>query len=359
MPTLSVLERNKVPVLDDVSSVEQDATMKSQHASARLALARIRIAAVTVLLVSGLQPSLADDIRPVRILVGTSPGGPADLLARLFGEAVGTHLGAPFMVENKPGASGTIAARAASSAQPDGKTVLVAGIASMMAAPYVYPRLGYNPARDLVPIGILATSVLVLVASPALPVQNVQALIALARASRPLMLTYGSAGNGSVNHLCTELLSAAARVPFRQIPFAGDGPASNSLLAGDVQFMFMAPNLALSLAKAGRLNVLAVSGLERLGALPDVPTMAESGFAGFECRPWTMAFVPSATPRTTIDRLAQAWTAALQLSATRARIEAAGLEAPRAAGMAEAAAFLRAEQARLGPVMDRALLKNP
>lgn len=296
---------------------------------------------------------------PVKVLVGTSSGGPADLLARLFAEAVRTAFGVPTVVENRPGAAGTIAARAASYAPANGQTLLVAGMGTMVVAPYLYPRTGDEAARGLVPVGKLASSSMVLVVTPSLQASTAQQLAGLARAAAPRTLTYGSAGHGSVNHVCAELFAVAAGISSHHVPFSGDAAAGNSIMAGDVQFMFMGPTVALPLVKAGRLRALAVTGASRLSSLPDAPTMMESGFAGFECRPWTMVFVPTGTPPARQDALSRTWTEALKLPGTRARIEAAGMEPAEPGGRLEAAAFFRAEQLRYGQLRRESGLKVP
>jgi tripartite-type tricarboxylate transporter receptor subunit TctC len=284
--------------------------------------------------------------KPIKAIVGTSAGGPADLLARLLGEAVSNGLGIQVVVENRSGASGTIAARLVSRAVPDGHSVLIAGIASMIAAPYVYPRLGYDPSKDLVPVTLLATASMVLVTTRTVRASTVGELAALAQREAARPMTYASVGNGSVNHLCAELFSDAAGIRMLQIPYPGDGPASNAVVAGDVQLMFMGPNVALPLLQSNRLHGLAVTGSRRLVTLPDVPTMEEAGFKGVECRPWTMAFVPAGTPSDKVERLSKAWAAALEHSDIAAKITAAGLEPPEGVGPLNAAAFLHLEQQR-------------
>lgn len=302
---------------------------------------------------------------PVKVLVGTPAGGPADLLARLFAEAVRTTLGVRTVVENKPGAAGTIAARAASHAPANGQTVLIAGMGTMVVAPYLYPRTSDEASRELAPIGKLASSSMVLVVTPSLSASTVQELVGLASAAavRTLTtlttLTYGSAGHGSVNHVCAELFAVAAGISIHHVPFSGDAAAGNSIIAGDVQFMFMGPSIALPLVKAGRLRALAVTGASRLSSLPEAPTLMESGFAAFECRPWTMVFVPTGTPPARQDALSRAWAEALKLPGTRARIEAAGMEPAEPGGRLEAATFFRAEQLRYGQLRRESGLKVP
>jgi tripartite-type tricarboxylate transporter receptor subunit TctC len=295
--------------------------------------------------------------RPVRLLVGSPPGGPSDFLARVFGEAVSPLLGQSLIVDNKPGASGTLAAEVAAKAPPDGHTLLVTGPASVSVAPHLFPRLGYDPAADLVPINMLGAGAFVLAVHPSLPVHTVQELIAYAKA-KPGSIAYGSGGNGSSGHLCTELFSSVGGVKMFHVPYKGDGQALTDLLGGQVQLMFTAPNVALPHVKAGKLRLLAVTTRERVASLPETPTVHEAGLRDFEYLGWIVTFAPAKTPRPVLDALSSAWGKVRNTPAVRARLEELAMVAPDRLVAGEALQqFLRQESARLGKVIRDAGIK--
>ncbi len=284
--------------------------------------------------------------RPVKVVVGAAPGGPSDFLGRMFGDAVGPVLGQSFVIENKAGASGTLAAEAASRAPADGHALLVNGPASMTVAPHIMAKLGYDPVRDFVPVAALGAGAFVLVVHPSVPVNNVRELVEYARA-RPDTLLYGSGGIGSSGHLCTESFAARAGVKLRHVPYKGDGPARNDLLGGQINMMFTAPNVAVPAAKAGKLRALAVTSRERVPAFADLPTVHESGFPDFEYLGWIVVFAPKGTPAAAMDRLSAAWAKASAEGAPRQRLEGMGMRAPeRLTTRAALQAFLDAENER-------------
>lgn len=296
-------------------------------------------------------------VKPARVLVGAPPAGPADFLARLFSDALAGVHGPGAVVENRPGASGTIAARAVARSRPDGHTLLVAGAASTVAAPLLYPKLGYDPGQDLVPVALLGGSALVLVVPESLPARTVQALVALAQAL-PGAVSYGSSGPGSAAYLCAELFASTVGITMLHVPFSGDAQAQNDLLSGEVQLMFMAPNVALPHVMAGRLRALAVTATQRLPSLPEVPTLEEAGLEGFAYSAWIMAFAPAHTPLPVAEQLAQAWSRAVLQPSMRNRLQAAGLQAQeRLDGVDALRRFFEAEQQRLAGVLHRTVLK--
>lgn len=295
--------------------------------------------------------------RPVRLVVGAAPGGPSDFLARLMADAFTGPLGQPFIIDNKPGASGTTAAEFVAKAPPDGHTLLVSGPAAAVNAPFVMARLGYDPARDLVPIALSGAGAFVLAVSSSLPVRSVQELTAHARAN-PNALNYGSGGNGSSGHLAGEYFSQTVDVKMTHVPYKGDGLAANDLMGGQIQLMFTAPNVAIPQAKAGRLRILAVTSRERLSSIPDVPTMIEAGIRNFEYLGWIIAFAPAATPKPVIEALQAVWAKARQQPALRAKLEELGMQAPELLSRPEALnAFLREERERMTRLVKAAGLK--
>ncbi|HSV82623.1 MAG TPA: tripartite tricarboxylate transporter substrate binding protein [Ramlibacter sp.] len=294
--------------------------------------------------------------RPVKLLVGAVPGGPSDFLARVFADTVGPVLGQSFVVENKAGASGTLAADAAVKSPADGHTLLVTGPAAISVAPHLFPKLNYDPAADLVPISMLGAGAFVLAVHPSLPVKNVQELIAHARA-RPGTISFGSGGNGSSGHLCTELFSQMAGVKMLHVPYKGDGQALNDLLAGQIQLMFTAPNVAMQQVKAGKLRLLAVTTRERVASI-DAPTVHESGLRDFEYLGWIVTFAPKDTPKPVLETLVAAWNKVRNTPAVKAKLEDLAMVAPERLVTGEPLQqFVRAESARLAKVIRDAGIK--
>lgn len=296
--------------------------------------------------------------RPMKVMVGAVPGGPADFLGRLFADSVGPLLGQGMVVENKAGVSGTLAAEAVAKSPPDGYTLLSSGSASMIVAPYLMPGLGYNPISDFVPIALIGAGAFVLVVHPSVPARTVSELIELAR-ERPGSIAYGSGGNGSSGHLTTELFARTAGVKMTHIPYKGDGQAVNDLIAGRIQMMFTAPNVALPQARVERLRAIAVTTTERVPSMAELPTVSESGLSRFESLGWTGLFAPSGTPQAVQDALIGAWARARVQPAVRARLEQLGMLPPERLATPEAfAGFLKTEHARLSALIRDAGIKG-
>lgn len=284
--------------------------------------------------------------KPVKILVGAGAGGPSDFLARLYNDVATGALGQPFIVENKPGASGTLAAEIAARTAPDGYNLMVAGPASMVVSPHIFAKLGYKPYSDFMPVAMLGAGAFVLAVHPSVPARTVGELIAYAKAN-PAALSYGSGGNGSSGHLCSESFAARAGIRMTHIPYKGDGPASNDLLGGQIQLMFTAPNVAMQHHQAGKLRILAVTTRERMGALPDVPSVHESGLPDFEYLGWLGLYAPAGTPAAVIDTLHGVWAQALMQPAIKSKLDGLGMFPPARYGSREAfGAFLKAEVER-------------
>ena len=315
-------------------------------------LHRRHVLALTAAAMAGLATGAAQaasyPARPVRMLVGAPPGGPVDFLARLFGDAVISPLGQSGIVENKPGASSTFAAEAAAKLPPDGHGLLVSGPAAIAMAPHLFTKLGYDPQKDLTPVAMLGAGAFVLVVHPSVPARSVQELIALAKA-KPGSLNFGSGGNGSSGHLCTELFSQAAGVKMTHVPYKGDGQAMADLLGGQIQVMFTAPNVAAQHVKAGRLRLLGVTTRERVPSMADVPTISESGAKDFEYLGWVVMFAPAGTPRPVIDTLIAAWDKGRRTPAVRGKLDELAMAAPEGLVSGEPLAqFLRSESNRIG-----------
>jgi len=240
-------------------------------------------------------------VKPVRMLVGFAPGGATDIVARLLAPGVGESLGQQVVVENRPGASSQIAGELVARSAPDGHTLLMTTqtlMTSQMIEGKTYPHL----TRDFAAVSLSATSPLILVLNPSLPVKSVKELIALARA-RPGELNYGTGGLGTTPHMSGELLATQARVKLVHVPFKGEAPALIDVIAGHLPMMFSNITASLAFVQAGRLRVIAQTGLQRSPVVPNVPTMAESGLPGFEVIGFFGVMAPAGTPREIVTRL--------------------------------------------------------
>ena len=246
-------------------------------------------------------PGLAYPGKPVRYIVPFPPGAGNDIIARIVGQKLAENWGQQVVVDNRPGAGGNIAAETTARAAPDGYTVFQFNVANAIAAS-LYSRLNYDPIRDFAAVTQLASSPFLLVIHPAVKARTTQELIALAKAE-PGRLNYASSGNGGSGHLVAELFKAMAHVNLVHIPYSGGGPAMNDLLGGQVQILFAVPAAALPHVKSGRLRALGVSSAQRIKLAPELPTIAESGVAGFEGSAWYGVVVPALTPRAVVVKL--------------------------------------------------------
>ncbi|MGZ5138079.1 MAG: tripartite tricarboxylate transporter substrate binding protein, partial [Burkholderiales bacterium] len=242
--------------------------------------------------------------RPVRVVVGLAPGGGTDIQTRLIAQKLSENLGRSFVVENRTGAGGTVAYAFVAKSAPDGYTVL--GVASGYSiTPAVFHRLGYDPIRDFAPISLAIEAPILLLVHPALPAKNVKDLIALAKAS-PDALDFGSAGHGTSNHMAMELFKSMAGVKLVHVPYKGTGQALSDLVAGQIPVLFGNILSCLPYVKAGRLRALAVSSRTRSAALPQLPTIAESGVPGYVTTTWHGWLAPAGTPPAIVQRLSVA-----------------------------------------------------
>ncbi len=287
--------------------------------------------------------------KPVRLIVPAAPGGGADFLARIVSTRLQEQTGQSFVVDNRSGASGTIAADATAKAAPDGYTVLLGQSTSIAIAPHLYPKLPYDTLRDLRAVTLVAEVPNILVVHPGLGVNTVNELIALAKA-KPGSLNFGSAGNGAPSHLAGEMFKGAAGVAMTHVPYKGAGPAVNDLLAGQIQVMFAPIVAVLPQVKAGRLKALAVTSAKRSQAAPELPTLAESGLDGYAIVSWFGFFVPMATPQAVVDRLHAETLKALKNPETIERFAKEGA-VPEGSTPAEFLAYVQQESARYAKVV--------
>lgn len=289
--------------------------------------------------------------KPIRFVV-PFPGGFSDVLARQVGAKMGDALGQPVIVENKPGASGQIGAQEVVRAGADGHTLFMGHIGTHAINPHLFAKLAYDPERDLVPVTLLVTVPNLLVVNPSVPVQTVQELVVYAR-KNPGKLSYGSPGNGTSGHLAAELFKATAGVVIVHIPYRGAAPALQDVIAGEVQLIFDTLAQSLPQAKAGKVRSLAVTSLKRQAAAPEIPTMDESGFPGWDTGPWFGVMVRSGTPDATVRRLNTELVKAVQAPDVREKLVAQGAM-PVGNTPEEFAAFIRAESARWAKVVKSA-----
>ncbi|HXF66763.1 MAG TPA: tripartite tricarboxylate transporter substrate binding protein [Burkholderiales bacterium] len=251
-----------------------------------------------------LLPAQAQDypVKPVRIIVPFPPGGGNDTIARLVGQKLSPALGQQVIVDNRPGAGGTIGAELAAKSAPDGYTLFLAGVASHGINPNLRRKLPYDPVRDFHGVSLIASAPLLVVVHPSLPVASVKQLVALAKA-RPGAINFASNGTGGSSHLAVELFKMMTGTDMVHIPYKGLSLALTDLLSGQVQLMFSSAVAMLPQVKAGKLRAIAMTGAKRSPAIPEIPTVAEAGVPGYETGSWYGIVAPAKTPRPVIERL--------------------------------------------------------
>jgi tripartite-type tricarboxylate transporter receptor subunit TctC len=263
--------------------------------------------------------------KPVRLVVGFTPGGPSDIIARLLGQKLSELWAQQVIVDNRPGAGGNIAAEIVAKAPPDGYTLLLGNNSILATNKALYRKLGYDPVKDFAPVILVASQPNILVVPAALPVQSVSELIALAKA-KPGQLNYASSGSGAAAHLAGELFKTMANVDVVHIPYKGGAPALADVLSGQNQLMFATSLSVMPHIKSGRVRALAVTTAQRMRALPELPTVAEAGVPGFEATTWHGIVVPTGTAPAVIERINADVARALHVPEVRERFEALGAE---------------------------------
>jgi len=283
-------------------------------------MTKLGVALLSLIVSSSVAAQGLPSDKPLRILIGFPPGTTADVIVRLMAPKLAEGLGQQVVVENRPGAGSSIAAEAVARAPADGGTLLASTI-----NPALY-KLGFDFARDLSPVALLAEAPGLLVASAEFPAASVRELIAAAKAA-PGTIFYGSSGNGTVTHLYGELFNLGAGVKLGHIPYKGSSQAVTDLLGGRIQLLFTPASTVVPQVRAGKMKALGAIGRKRLVALPDVPTLAEAGVAGFEAGLWFGLNAPGATPRAAIERLNREVAHVLALPEIRAQLAAQSIEA--------------------------------
>jgi tripartite-type tricarboxylate transporter receptor subunit TctC len=284
--------------------------------------------------------------RPVRMIVPFPPGGPTDIVARPLAQKLTEALGQPVIIENKGGAGGTIGADSVAKSPPDGYTLLMGTVGTQAINVTLYPKLAYDPLKDLAPVALVAAAPVALVAHPSVAANSVAALLELAK-SKPGTLTFGSAGSGTPGHLSGEIFKSMTGAKIEHVPYKGSAPAVQDLMGGQIQLMFDPVQSVLPHIKSGKIRALAVSSAKRAAILPDVPTIAEGGVAGYDTTAWWGVAAPAKTPMAVVNRLAAEIAKAVQSDELKARLQEIGIEAL-GLGPEEFAAFQKSEIAKWG-----------
>jgi tripartite-type tricarboxylate transporter receptor subunit TctC len=291
--------------------------------------------------------------RPIRMVVPFAPGGGSDISARILAEGLGEVLGQSIVVDNRPGAGSILGCDIVAKANPDGYTTLLGNI-SMAFNTAIYKKLPYDAIKDFIPITLATDQPNILVAHPSLPAKSFTEFLSLA-SSQPGKFTYGSAGPGSGTHLAMELLLMSRRLDLVHVPYKGTGPALTALLGNQISVFFSTYASALPHVKAGRVRAYAVTSTKRTATLPEIPTVAESGFPGYEYSTWYGFLAPAGTPRTIVEKLNKAAVTALKSEKTRERYVVQGMDAIPSTS-AEYATYLKSEIAKWTKVVRAAKL---
>ncbi len=294
--------------------------------------------------------------KPIRMVVGFPPGGGTDVVARIITPRLSENLGQPVVIENRPGATGTVAAGMVAKSPADGYTLMMGHVSVNAIAPSLFPNLQYDVIRDFAPITLAASVPHFVVVHPSLPVNSIQEFIAYAKA-RPGQLSFPSAGNGSTPHLAGEIFKSMAGVNLVHVPYKGSGQSMADLLAGQHQVAFDTAPASAAYVRSGRMRVLGISSAKRFAEYPDVPTVAEAGVPGYEVITWYGVFAPGGTPGAIVNRLHAEITKAMQAPDTRARLAEAGADGTVTRSPEEFAAIVRADTARYAKIIKDAGLK--
>ncbi len=293
--------------------------------------------------------------RPIRLIVGYPPGGGTDIVGRMMAQKLSETLGQNVVVDNRGGATGNIGTELAAKALPDGYTLLMGNVAPNAINVSLFKHLPFDPVRDFAPVSLVASTPNILVANLALPVMSVQDVIALAKA-KPGTLNFPSAGVGSSSHLAGELLKILARIDMVHVPYKGGGPALIDVLSGQMQIMFATMPAAMPHAKSGKLRPIAVTSDKRSRTLPELPTIAETGVAGYEASTWYGMLAPAQTPRPIVNRLHREVVKTLAAPEMRERLFAQGFE-PAGNTPEEFGAYIKSEIAKWARVIKDAGIK--
>ena len=314
------------------------------HVTRRLTIVVLALLALTAQGVAQNYPE-----RVVRIINPYPPGGSVDVMARILAQKLSDNLGQQFIVENRSGGGGNTGSDFVAKAEPDGYTLLFTAPGPLTVNQTLYSKLSFDPATDFAPIALFATAPIVLIVNPAVPANDVRELIALAK-KEPGKINFASAGNGTTNHLSGELFKSMAQIDIVHVPYRGAGPAMNDLVGGHVQMFFDLMPVVLPQIAAGKVRALANAGIRRPAALPNVPTVAEQGLAGFDASSWYGLVAPAKTPEPVLAKLREEVAKALKAPDMVARIHELGSEPGTVSGK-DFGAFLAAETRKWADVI--------
>ncbi len=288
--------------------------------------------------------------KPVHLVVPFSAGGTTDVLARIFGDRLSKRLGQPVVVQNRPGAGGSLGAQAVANAEPDGYTLLMGTSGTLAINPNIYKTKSYDPARDFAPVALLGSTPYVVLVHPSFPATTIQEFVALARA-KPGQLNYGSAGNGSTGHLMGELFASMAGVTLTHIAYKGQAPAMADLIGGQINALFEPIGTALIQLKTGKVRALATTGVKRSPLAPSIPTLAESGLPGYEASAWFAIVAPAGTPKEIVGRLNRELNEALLDPEIRPQLAAQQFDVATPDSPDRLGTYIRSEIAKWGKVV--------
>lgn len=301
-------------------------------------------------------PAEAYPSKPIRLLVGFAPGGANDLVARAVATRLSPRLGQQVVVENRAGAGGNIATELAARAAPDGYTLLLASVASFAMSPALLGKVPFDPINDFAPVTQAVVVTGILSVHPSMPAKSLKQFVALAK-KQPGKINYASPGAGSITHLAAELFWKTAGITLNHIPYKGGGPAVADAIAGHVESIFGLVSTQTPHVRAGRLRALAVTGARRTAALPEVPTVAESGYPGFEAGGWLGFAFPAKTPQAVVDRIHKEVVAVLNLREVQSQLQDLGLD-PEPSDPARFHALIKSDHERWDKVVREAGLRQ-
>lgn len=319
-----------------------------------LATAAAGLCAAGISAAQSAAPAADYPTKPIRMIVPFAPGGGTDIIGRLVAQELGQAWGQTVVVDNRGGGGGTIGTHLAVKATPDGYTMVLCSL-GLSYAPALYPKLPYDPLKDLTAVSLVATQPFVYVVIPSLGVNSMKDLIALAKA-KPGEIRYGSGGSGGSSHLGTELLRTMTGIDIVHVPYKGTGPALTAMLGGEIQMQLIGISSVVPHMKSGRMRALAVSGARRSAAAPDVPTVAESGVAGYAFDVWYGMLFPAGTPRAIVQKTNAGINRALKSPALAQRFASVGVE-PAGTTPEEFAKMIRAEIAKWRKVVQAANIR--
>lgn len=288
--------------------------------------------------------------KPMRLIVPFAAGGSTDVVARTLGQKLSEVLGQQMVVENRPGAGGSLGAEAAAKAAPDGYTLLLGTSGTLAINPNLYAKALYDPVRDFAPVALLGSTAYLLLVHPSVPAATLQEFVALAR-SKPGQFNYGSAGNGSTGHLVGELFKSLARVNLTHVPYKGQAPAMADLIGGQIHALFEPVGTALPQVRAGKVKALGITGTKRSSLAPEIPTLAESGVANYDATAWFAVVAPAGTPGDIVARLNGEINKLLRTPDMQAKLVAQQVEPLPPATPEQLGAHIRAEVAKWAKVV--------